>query len=209
MSITMNRPLYIGMSILDISKTLMYDFHYNKMVKYYGRGNIGIAYTDTDAMLYWIKTADMYRDLRTFPYTDDFDFSDYPEDHRNYDRGRNKKVLGKFKDETNGTVIEEFVGLMSKMYAFKTVDNDVTKKAKGVKKICLKKYLGFDNYKKCLFENEVSYVNINSIRSFNHQLYSICERKKALSSYDDKRVILENGIHTLPYGHYSLKVIDE
>jgi len=207
-SITMNRPLYIGMSILDLSKTLMYDFHYNKMVNYYGRENIGIAYTDTDALLYWIKTEDMYRDLKEFPYTDEFDFSDYPEDHPNYDQGRNKKVLGKFKDEANGKIIDEFVGLMAKMYAFKTVENDVTKKAKGVKKICLKKDLSFDNYKRCLLENEVSYVKVNSIRSFNHQLYSISERKKALSSYDDKRVILYDGIHTLPYGHYSLNVID-
>lgn len=208
-SITMNRPLYIGMCILDISKTLMYDFHYNKMVNYYGRANIGIAYTDTDAFLYWIKTDDMYKDFRTFPYSDDFDFSDYSTDHPNYDEGRNKKVLGKFKDEANGEVMEEFVGLMSKMYAFKTINNAITKKAKGVKKICLKKNLNFDHYKKCLFDDQIYYVRVNSIRSFNHQLFSISERKKALSSYDDKRVILEGGIHTLPYGHYSLRLIDE
>lgn len=207
--ITLNRPLYVGMSILDLSKTLMYDFHYNKMVKYFGRESIGIAYVDTDAFLYWIKTEDMYRDLRVFPYTDDFDFSDYPNDHPNYDNGRNKKVLGKFKDEVNGDIMEEFVGLMSKVYAFKTVNNNVTKKAKGVKKSCLKKNLSFEHYQKCLFENREYFVKINSIRSFNHQLFSISERKKALSSYDDKRIILEDGIHTLPYGHYSLRRIDD
>lgn len=207
--ITMNRPLYVGMSILDISKTLMYDFHYNKMVNYFGRENIGVAYVDTDAFLYWIKTKDIYLDLRTFPYTNDFDFSDYPKNHPNYDLDRNKKVLGKFKDELSGEIIEEFVGLMSKMYAFKTMNNDVTKKAKGVKKTCLKKNLTFEHYKKCLFENETYYVKVKSIRSFKHQIFSISERKKALSSYDDKRIILQDGIHTLPYGHYSLNRIDE
>ena len=73
-NILLDRPLYVGMSILDISKTHMYDFHYNKMVAFYGRENIGICYTDTDAILYWIKTQDMYNDLRSFPYQNDFDF---------------------------------------------------------------------------------------------------------------------------------------
>lgn len=118
------------------------------MVNYYGRDKIEIAYVDTDAFLYHIKTNDMYDDFRTFPYTDEFDFSDYPKEHPIYDNDRNKKVLGKFKDEVNGNIIEEFVGLMSKMYAFKTVNNDVTKNAKGVSKLSLKKNLSFEKYKK-------------------------------------------------------------
>lgn len=189
-SITMNLPLYIGMCILDISNTLMYDFHYNKMVNFYGRSNIEIAYVDTDAFLYRIKTTDMHQDLRLFPYNDYFDFSDYPKEQPNLDNGRNKKILGKFKDEVNGEVIKECVGLMSKMYAFTTVNNYVTKKAKGVKKLCLKKNITFDHYKKCLLDNEIYYVNINSLRSFNHQIFSIRERKNAIFSYNDKRIIL-------------------
>lgn len=213
--IKMDRPLYIGMSILDISKTLMYDFHYNKMVAFYGRENIGISYMDTDAFLYFIKTLDMYEDLRTFPHKNDFDFSDYPKNHPNYDYDRNKKVLGKFKDELNGVPLEENVALMSKLYAIKihkdAVDQEecVIKKAKGIKTLYLKKQLKFENYKQCLFEDKEYIATFNTIRSFNHKLFSITEVKKALSSNDNKRVILPDKIHTLPYGHYALRKIDE
>lgn len=207
--VKMNRPLYVGMCILDISKTHMYDFHYNKMVPFYGRENIGITYTDTDAYLYFINTMDMYEDLRTFPYKNDFDFSDYDVNHPNYDNGINKKVLGKFKDETNGVPIVEMVGLMPKMYALKLLsdseEDKVIKKAKGIKAMYVKKNIMFDMYKECLFENKTFTAEFNNIRSFNHKIFSISERKKSLSSTDDKRKVLNDNIHTLPYGHYSLK----
>lgn len=116
--VKMDRPLYVGMSILDISKILLYDFHYNKMVSYYGRNQIGIIYMDTDSLIYWVKTNDLYEDIRTFAYQNEFDFSDYPPLHPNYSNA-NKKVLGKFKDEANGTVILEIIALMSKMNAIK------------------------------------------------------------------------------------------
>lgn len=213
--VVMDRPLYVGMAILDISKYHMYDFHYNKMIKYYGRNRIGISYMDTDAFVYWIKTEDMYEDLRTFPYNDDFDFSDYPTTHPTYDGGRNKKVLGKFKDETNGLPIEEIVALMAKLYSMKILhangngEREVIKKAKGVKNLYLKKRLQFDNYKECLFEDKTFTAKFNNIRSYNHQLYSITETKKAISSNDDKRYTLQDKVHTLPYGHYSTLRIDE
>jgi hypothetical protein len=210
-SVKMDRPLYVGMSILDISKTHMYDFHYNKMVAYYGRDNIGIAYMDTDAFIYWILTKDMYLDLRTFVHKDEFDFSDYPKNHPNYDNDRNKKVLGKFKDETNGVVLEEIVALMSKLYSLKLQkeENNVIKKAKGVKNLYLKKNVNFEHYKQCLFNDTVITAKFNTIRSFNHQLYSVTEVKKALCCNDDKRHIFPDKIHTLPFGHYSLNPIDQ
>lgn len=217
--VKMDRPLYVGMSILDISKTHMYDFHYNKMLTFFGRDRIGIAYMDTDAFTYWIKTLNMYEDLKMFPYSNDFDFSDYPTSHPTYDNGVNKKVLGKFKDEANGVPLVEFVGLMCKMYALKlhvepthfpnTNEEGVIKKAKGVKQLYLKKKIMFEHYYKCLFENMTYTATFNSIRSFNHQLFSITETKKSLSSHDDKRKILEDGIHTLPFGHYSLRTIED
>lgn len=210
-SVKMDRPLYVGMSILDISKTHMYDFHYNKMVAYYGRDNIGIAYMDTDAFIYWILTKDMYLDLRTFVHKDEFDFSDYPKNHPNYDNDRNRKVLGKFKDETNGILLREIVALMSKLYSLKLEkeENNVIKKAKGIKSLYLKKNLNFEHYKKCLFNETVMTAKFNTIRSFNHQLYSVTEVKKALHCNDDKRFILPDKIHTLPFGHYSLNPINQ
>lgn len=203
-SIKMDRPLYVGMSILDISKTLMYDFHYNKMVKYFGRDNIGICYMDTDSYVYWIKTDDMYYDLKVFPYNNDFDFSDYPKTHLLYDN-QNKKVIGKFKDEANGNLLKEIIALASKMYAIEFEELNCIKKAKGIKNSFVKKNITFANYKHCLEEHITYTATFNNIRSFNHQLFSVRETKKSLSPYDDKRVILQDGIHTLPYGHYSLR----
>ena len=211
--VKMDKPLYVGFSILDISKTHMHDFHYNKMVAYYGRDHIDLCYTDTDSLTYKIMTQDMYEDLRSFPYKDDFDFSDYPRDHPTYDNGKNKKVLGKFKDELNSVPLEEHVALMSKMYAIKilssTEEDNVLKKAKGVKSQYVKNNLKFEHYKRCLFNNETFTASFNTIRSFNHKLYSLTETKKSLSCCDNKRVTLRDGINTLPYGHYSLNNIDE
>lgn len=125
------------------------------------------------------------------------------------------KSPGKFKDETNGKIIKEIVALTSKMYAFELLEpqhcNDentkYVKKAKGIKKLYLKKKVVFEHYKKCLFENKTYTATYNSIRSFNHKIYSIRETKKSLTPNDDKRKILQDGIHTLPYGHYSLTQI--
>lgn len=209
--VKMDRPLYVGMCILDISKRLMYDFHYNKMVNFYGRDKIGISYTDTDSFVYWIKTEDMYNDLRTFPYKDDFDFSDYPKEHATYDGGLHKKVIGKFKDETNGTPIKEIIALAAKMYAMEIPasnneeESTIIKKAKGIKQMFVKKNIKFEHYRRCLQETRTFVAKYNTIRSFNHAIFSITEFKKSLTPHDDKRVILENGIHTLPYGHYSLR----
>jgi len=209
--VTLDRPLYIGMSILDISKTLMYDFHYNKMVNFYGRTNIKAVYLDTDSYVYAIHTQDLYADLKTFCYRDEFDFSDYPPDHPTYDFGKNKKVLGKFKDEAKSVPIQEIVALKAKMYAIKfdhgqSSPNDamIIKKAKGIKNHFLKKNIIFDQYKECLFQNKTFNATFNTIRSFNHKLFTVTETKKALSSYDDKRKIADDGINSLPYGHYSL-----
>lgn len=224
-SVKLDRPLYVGMCILDISKLLLYDFHYNKMVNYYGREKIGISYMDTDSFLYWIKTEDMYEDLKLFPYRNEFDFSDYPKQHPTYDNDVNKKVLGKFKDEYCGTPIVEAVALMSKMYAIQLLptpkengeesedgedteeeeNSCVIKKAKGIKSSYVKNKLMFDDYKKCLFEKLTYKATYNNIRSYNHQLYSITETKTSLTSIDNKRKLLSDHIHTLPYGHYSLQ----
>lgn len=213
--VKMDRPLFVGMCILDLSKTLMYDFHYNKMVKFYGRDRIGISYTDTDAFVYWIKTEDMYDDLKTFPYSNEFDFSDYPSNHPTYDGGVNKKIIGKFKDETNGRPIREIIALAPKMYAMQLLplieekknmeDSEFIKKAKGIKQLYVKNKIKFKHYRRCLKRSITYKATYNTIRSFNHQLYSVTETKKSLSPYDDKRYILPDGIHTLPHGHYLLR----
>jgi len=204
--VLMNRPLYIGMAILDISKTHMYDFHYNVMIPHFGRDNLTIAYMDTDAYVYDIHTPDLYKKLEEIK--DKFDFSAYPKDHSSalYDVS-NKKVLGKFKDEVNGATIIEFVGLMAKMYALRLSipgEKSVKKKAKGVKTGYLNKHITFDHYKTSLFEDATFYAEFSTIRSYNQSLFTIKQKKKSISFHDDKRFILPDKINTIPHGHKSL-----
>ena len=113
-TLTLNRPAYVGMCILDISKTLIYDFHYKYIKSKYGN-RAKLLFTDTDPLTYEIQTEDAYKDF--WVDKDKFDNSDYPKESQFYD-GSNKKVIGKFKDEAAGKVITEFIGLRSKMYSY-------------------------------------------------------------------------------------------
>ncbi|XP_054275117.1 uncharacterized protein LOC128994527 [Macrosteles quadrilineatus] len=198
-----NKPIYVGMSVLDISKTFLYDFHYNVLKKKYGN-RVRVEYTDTDSLNVAIVTNDVYEDVKSM--IEHFDTSDYKENNL-YGMPRvNKKVLGKWKNELTGVVMREFVGLRSKMYAYKDEKKKSGKKAKGVKKSVVKHELTFDDYKTCLFDSVDIYKTMNSIRSKGHELYSIELHKKSLSAHDDKHYILDNGIDTLPWGHYNVPI---
>ena len=113
-----DKPVYPGMCILDLSKTVMYEFHYNYIKKKYG-DKAKLLFTDTDSLMYEIKTEDFYKDI-SGDVKDRFDTSDYPPNHPSgIPTGCNKKVLGVFKDEVAGRYIEEFVGLRAKLYSYK------------------------------------------------------------------------------------------
>ena len=197
----LNRPIYVGFSILDLSKVLMYQFHYEYMKPKYVC-NAKLLFTDTDSLCYEIKTGDIYQDM--LQDIDLFDTSEYGQNHPLYSLA-NKKVLGKMKDETHGVPIQEFIGLRPKMYSILYTENDklVEKKtAKGIKKSVTKRKLRHANYKDCLFEKRQTMANMNQIRSERHEIYSIKLNKIGLSPYDDKRYILNDGMSTLAYGHY-------
>ena len=137
-SLKFDKPVYLGMCILDLSKTLMYDFHYNYIKKKSG-DKAKLLFTDTDSLMYEIKTEDFYKDI-SGDVKDGFDTSDYPPNHPSgIPSGFKKKVLGMFKDEVKGNVIDEFVGLRAKLYSFKMFEGEETKKCKGVKKSVFKK----------------------------------------------------------------------
>jgi hypothetical protein len=133
-SVKLNKPIYLGMSILDISKTLMYDFHYNYIKPKYGE-NAKLLFTDTDSMCYEIKTEDFFKDISNDVH-EKFDTSNLGKIHPSgIPTGVNKKVSGIMKLGTGSKQIEEFVGLRSKLYAYKMAeDGDEEKKCKGVKK---------------------------------------------------------------------------
>ena len=139
-----NKPIFVGQAILDISKTLMFDFHYNFIGKKYG-DKAELLFTDTDSLMYLIQTEDFYQDINK-DIKKKFDTSDYPENHPSgIKTGVNKKVIGKFKDEAAGKQITHFVGLRPKLFCFKDDDEVETRKAKGVKKKVIKNlcYLKF------------------------------------------------------------------
>ncbi|MEW8491110.1 MAG: DNA polymerase, partial [Candidatus Thiodiazotropha endolucinida] len=123
--LVLNRPVYVGMSILDISKHLMYDFYYNKLKAQYGE-SCQLLYTDTDSLLLEIQTEDVYKDMAQNQTL--YDTSDYPQDHPLYSSA-NKKVLGKLKDDCAGRAIAEYVGLRPKMYSILEAGGKNTKKA--------------------------------------------------------------------------------
>ena len=133
-TLTLNRPAYVGMRILDLSKTLMYDFRYNYIKKKY-KDKARLLFTDTDSLTYEIEAEDVYKDF--WNDKDKFDNSDYPESSPYFDK-TNKKVIGKFKEEAAGVPICEFVGLRSKMYSYIKDNQTGGKTAKGIKKNVIK-----------------------------------------------------------------------
>ena len=199
-TLTLNRPAYVGMCILDLSKTLMYNFHYNYIKKKYGN-KAKLLFTDTDSLTYEIE-ADVYQDF--WNDKDRFDNSDYPESSPYFDK-TNKKVIGKFKDEACGIPITEFIGLRSKMYSYIKDNNKGGKTAKGIKKNIIKNNIKHTDYKNVLLENKQMQHTMKTIRSINHQLGSYELNKVSLSCFDDKRYIANNGIKSFAYGHHCIK----
>ena len=191
-----NKPIFVGQAILDLSKTLMFDFHYNYIRKKYNN-KTELLFTDTDSLMYLIQTDDFFLDIKK-DVKRKFDTSGYPVVHPSgIKTGVNKKVVGNFKDEACGKQITRFVGLRPKLYSFKVEEEGEIRKAKGVKKNVIKKSLSFEDYKKCLFSEEDLLKEMNVIRSENHDIYSMTINKVALSANDDKRLICENKIDTL------------
>ena len=166
-----NKPVYLGMSILDLSKTLMYDFHYNYIKQKYG-DKAKLLFTDTDSLTYEIQTEHFYKDISE-DVKHRFDTSDYPPNHPSgIPSGFNKKVLGMFKDEAGGKVIDEFVGLRAKLYSYKMFEGEESKKCKGVKKSVVKKSIAHEDYKECLFTGKEKLRRMNLIRSHKHEIYT-------------------------------------
>ena len=206
-SLTMNKPVYLGMSILELSKIIMYDFHYKYIKPKYGN-KAKLLFTDTDSFLYEIQTEDFYKDI-SGDVKDRFDTSDYPEGHPSgIPTGINKKVLGMFKDEEAGKIIKEFVGLRAKLYSYKMDEGKENKRCKGIKKAVVEKSITHEDYKRCLTTGKEQLRRQNIIRSYEHVLYTEEVNKIALSAADDKRYLLKDSFDTLAWGHYRIKDLE-
>jgi hypothetical protein len=199
----MDRPIYIGFSVLELSKWKMYSFHYDHMKRKYPQdGQLTLLYMDTDSFMYEFCTDNLYEDMHE-DLDRYYDTSDYPSDHPNFSN-KNKKVLGKWKDELNGTPIQEIVALKAKMYSVMT-PTQVKKVAKGIHRVFLNKHLTHADYKQCLNEGRSQHAKASTIRSVDHKLYTMTVNKKGLDCNDSKRVVLSNNHNTLPFGHYRLQ----
>ena len=184
--VKMNKPIYLGLSILEISKLLMYEFWYDYMKPKYG-DNVKLCYMDTDNFIMNIKTEDFYKDI-AIDVEKRFDISNYECD-RPLPTGKNKKVIGLMKDELGGRVITEFVALRPKTYSYLTDDCKEDKKSKGTKKCVIKRMIKFDDYKNCLLNGEVILKSQQRFISKGHDVYTENTNKIALSSNDDKRIV--------------------
>lgn len=195
--VVLDKPIYIGFTVLELSKSHMYDFHYSVMKPLYG-DRIELCYTDTDSFIYHIQTTDFYDTMKNdlLRY---FDTSNYDPNNSYKIPLKNKKNPGLFKDEIGGEIIEEFVGLRSKLYCIKT-SNRTIKKAKGVKS-CAVRSLGLHDYQNTLFTGEILRKKNILFKSIKHEIFTHSVNKVALSRNDDKRLIQKNQISTKAWGN--------
>ncbi|KYN21235.1 hypothetical protein ALC57_06399, partial [Trachymyrmex cornetzi] len=201
LEVKFDKPIYVGMCILDISKVCLYEFHYGYMSSMF-QDKCKILYTDTDSLIYRVECEDVYETMKRDVAR--FDMSDYPADNAYSMPLANKKVPGLMKDENNGALMTEFIGLRAKMYAVRVDGKKDTKKVKGVKSNVVARSITFDNYTRCLNEEIEMTRRQSRIRSKLHEVYTIPESKIALSPYDDKRYVVPDSTETLPWGHWRI-----
>ena len=171
----MTKPLYLGMSILGIDKTLMYRFWYDYIWANYG-DRAKLCYTDTDSFVIHIITEDFFEDI-SGDAERWFDTSNYVKnDKRSLPIGKNKKVPGLFKDELGGKIIVEVVALRPKTWAYLMDDGSDKKKAKGTKECIIKRELMFENYKDCLFNEKTIFKKQQRFKT----IIMMCSQKKLI-----------------------------
>ena len=224
-SVKLDRPIYIGVAILDLSKILIYDFHYGFMQKNMPESNLKLLYTDTgiyffifffiffatiikknfflDSLIYEITDNDPYALMAS--NIERFDTSGYAADNQWNIPLANKRKPGLMSDEARGQVILAFCGLRAKCYSFKIQDREEEKRAKGVKNCVLKNTITFQDYHDCLFNAEEIYRDQVLIRSKAHEMTTVKQTKLALSANDDKRYVTVDCTDTLAFGHYKIK----
>ena len=179
-----NKPVYCGMAILDLSKTLIYDFHYNYIKPKYNE-KAKLLFTDTDSLCYEIETEDFYKDIAS-DVEQKFDTSNFEKDHKSgIPTGVNKKVIGMMKDEAGGKIIKEFFELRANLYSYKMYEGKEEKKCKGIKKNVIKNKITHEDYKHCLFTRKSKLAKMNAIRSRAHNIYTEKINKVALSCEDE------------------------
>jgi hypothetical protein len=190
----MDKPIYIGFAVLELSKLLMYRFYYDTLQPYFGEKNIQLHYMDTDSFVLSVKTDNLEKDLSELK--DGFDFSNLDRDSSLYDT-TNKKVIGKFKIETGPYLdMEEFVALKAKCYSY-TVNGEGCSKFKCINKHAVKK-MKTEEFKDCLYNGKTMTKTNYSLRSYKHDMKFTKTNKKGLDPYDDKMYYLDE-VNCIPH----------
>ena len=214
-SVFLDKPIIVGQAVLDLSKVLMLEFHYLWTKRRYPGPRSELLFTDTDSLCYVIRTRDVYTDM--LEDAGEFDWSGFDPSHSVFSnmtdeeiselRQRNKKAIGKMKDECNGEAMSSVVAVRTKCYSIKMGGDDgfTTMKCKGIGKMAVKSQLTHTSYRDCVLQSQRSVVKTYTLRSYNHRLYTLRQVKLALQNFDDKRWLCGDGINTLPYGHYATR----
>ncbi len=202
-SINFNKPIYLGQVILDYSKQLMYNFYYEIINKIWPDNEI--VFGDTDSLVLNVATEDVYKDLEKIK--EELDTSDYPKDHFLHSQ-ENKKVIGKFKDELNGEIMEEIICLRSKAYSYSVKGGKETKKLKGISRSVVNRDITLNDYKVCLFEDTRQLNKMYRLNSTHHEMHISEVNKVSLNPFDDKRYINSDKKSTRPHG-YDTYLFDE
>ena len=203
--VKMNKPISLGLSILEISKILMHKFWYDYMKPKYSN-DVKLCYMDTDSFIMNIKTEEFYKDIAN-DVEKRFGTSNY-EVNKPLPTGKNKKVIRLMKDELGGKIVTEFVTLRPKTYSYLTDDGKEDKKAKETKKCAIKRMIKFNDYKNCLLKDEVILISQQKFISKKHDVYTENINKIALSNNDDKRIVSLDKITSYPYGYKGKKCIN-
>ncbi len=196
--IDFNKPIFIGFSVLEISKTFMYDFHYKFMKGEFEK--VQILYTDTDSFIYEVS-GNIYDCIRN--NLEKFDTSNFsPDNQFNIPLG-NKKKIKLMSSEVGEKIVKGFAGCRAKVYAVEVQEDKEIKRAKGVNKCVVKKFT-FSDYYNVVLKNLSIYKFMYRIQSNRHILYSKKICKLSLNSNDDKRFLLDDKVRTLAWGHYKI-----
>lgn len=196
-----NKPIYAGFSILDISKTVMYNFFYDYLKNLYGE-NVALLYTDTDSLILEISTDNFYNDIKN--NLGEFDTSNFDKPNI-HDIPQNTSAVGKFKDEFGGTPIKSFYGTGAKAYCVETNQNTI-KKAKGVCRSSIEKQLTLTDYVNVIEKNSRVYCTMYTFKSHSHTMYTELMHKLALTADDDKRYLIPGSSKTLAWGHHDIQL---
>ena len=200
-SVLLNKPVYIGLAVLDLSKLMMVDYWYNQMKPRYG-DKARMLYTDTDSFVMELETDDLYADMvRDGHLYDTSNYKSGPLAALSRQHPEKARAVGLMKDEMGGNVLHSFVGLKPKTYSC-SGEGKVVKKAKGNSSTVTAKELTHDDYWGVVNGGEDIYrINVG-FRSEKHTITTAAINKKALSALDTKRWVLEDGVSSYAYGHY-------